>query len=409
MIKINRQAVTLSSLIALSTLVFLISDTQGGVGPFISIFLKASLTWNSEQIGIALATYNIAAFICQIPSGLLIDRVKFKRSLIAISTAMVAFGCLIIVNSRSIFPILLAQSLIGIATSIIPPAIAAITLGLVGRKVFPSRLAINATFNHAGNVTNTFFNGLMAYLLGLAWILYVDVVFSVVSIIPIFMIKKNEINNEIAREAPDKLSKDYKPLPVKQILTTPIIILYGIAIILFTFANTAQLPLVGQKIANQIPELGAFYMASSIILAQIVMIGVAYSLSYFINRVGRKPLFMASFFVLIIRALLYTKTDNPHLLLLNQILDGLAAGIYSIVSVVIISDLAKDTGRFNFMQGVMIFCNNVGAAFSNLVSGFIAQLYGINTSLLMLGGIALFGLIFYWKFMPETKDKIFSY
>ena len=116
---------------------------------------------------------------------------------------------------------------------------------------------------------------------------------------------------------------------------------------------------------------------------------------------------MVSYFILIIRAFLYTLTSNPILLLAIQFMDGLAAGVFSIISVIVVSDIAKDSGRFNFMQGIMIFCNSVGAALSNLLSGIVAKTYGIDSSLIFLGTIAIIGFLFYGRFMPETRNKTF--
>ncbi|MBA2654089.1 MAG: MFS transporter [Gammaproteobacteria bacterium] len=395
-----------ASLYALSFLVFLISDVQGGVGPFITVYITSALNWDAEKIGLVLGMYNISSLVSQIPGGLLIDSAKYKQWLIGIATIIIAMGCLLIVNSSTLLPILIAQSFIGIATSIIPPAITAITLGLVGQQLFPERLAINATFNHAGNVFNAFITGLMVFWLGVSWVLYVDVFFSLISLIPLMLIKKSEINNAIARELPQDISdKNYKPLPIAQLMTSFPIIIFGISLILFTFSNSAQLPLLVQKIAAHSSKHTSFYMSSSIIIAQLVMIVVAFMLSFIINKIGRKPLFMSVYFILVVRAILYTLTTKPYLLIANQLLDGVAAGIFSIVSIVIISDLAKNSGRFNFMQGLMIFCISIGAALSNLVAGYVAKLMSIDVAFILLAGIAAIGLLFFGCLMPETKNK----
>jgi hypothetical protein len=46
-----------------------------------------------------------------------------------------------------------AQSINGIAAAMMPPAVAAITLGLVKQKGYAHQLGRNEAFNHAGNVT----------------------------------------------------------------------------------------------------------------------------------------------------------------------------------------------------------------------------------------------------------------
>jgi hypothetical protein len=57
--------------------------------------------------------------------------------------------------------------------------------------------------------------------------------------------------------------------------------------------------------------------------------------------------------VLPIRGLLYTMVRNPYALLAIQILDGIDAGIFGVVSVIVVADLARGTGRFNFIPGAI--------------------------------------------------------
>ena len=52
-----------------------------------------------------------------------------------------------------------------------------------------------------------------------------------------------------------------------------------------------------------------------------------------------------------------------------QLLDGIAAGIFGVVAVVIAADIIKGTGRFNLAQGLVALSVGVGAALRNLVSG----------------------------------------
>jgi MFS family permease len=119
---------------------------------------------------------------------------------------------------------------------------------------------------------------------------------------------------------------------------------------------------------------------------------------------GRKPIFIFAFIALAIRALCYILTTNSYWLLAVQLLDGFGAGIFGVISVVTVSDIAKGTGRFNFSIGLIAACTSIGAALSNLGAGFIAKIFGFNGGFVSLSGIAIVGLLFYSLFMPETKN-----
>lgn len=61
---------------------------------------------------------------------------------------------------------------------------------------------------------------------------------------------------------------------------------------------------------------------------------------------GRKPLLLIAFAVLPVRAVLYTLTHHSAVLIAIQVLDGVGAGIFCVVSVLVIADLTHGTSRF---------------------------------------------------------------
>jgi MFS family permease len=69
------------------------------------------------------------------------------------------------------------------------------------------------------------------------------------------------------------------------------------------------------------------------------------------NR-GRKPLLITAFAFLALRNGLTVVSHNPWYLISLQALDGVAAGIYGVLLTLITADLARGTGRFNFLQGI---------------------------------------------------------
>jgi hypothetical protein len=72
-------------------------------------------------------------------------------------------------------------------------------------------------------------------------------------------------------------------------------------------------------------------------------------------------------------------------------MDGIGAAIFGVVSVLMIADLTRGTGRFNFTQGV---------------TGFIVQRAGFNAAFLFLAGVAALALGIFWFLMPETGDCV---
>jgi MFS family permease len=145
-------------------------------------------------------------------------------------------------------------------------------------------------------------------------------------------------------------------------------------------------------------------MSACIIAAQFVMIPVAFLTGRLADSWGRKPLFLIAFGVLTLRGVLYTLGKGAFYLLAVQSLDGVGAAIFGVLWVVIISDLAKGTGRFNVLQGVIQAALGLGAFLSNFVFGFVVKSLGYNVGFLGLAGIAFAGMLFFGLLMPETKD-----
>jgi MFS family permease len=98
-------------------------------------------------------------------------------------------------------------------------------------------------------------------------------------------------------------------------------------------------------------------------------------------------------------------TDHPYGLVAIQLLDGIGAGIFGVVGVLVIADLTKGTGRFNLMQGALATATGIGASLSNLMTGYVVEVTSQNTGFAVLAAIATFALLFYAVFASETLEK----
>ncbi|MBN9376861.1 MAG: MFS transporter [Chlamydiales bacterium 38-26] len=398
-----------SSLIGLDGMIFCLSDVRPGIGPFLSLFLKSQLHWKTDLTGLALGVADLTAACCQIPSGAIVDTTRYKRLIIFLACLAIALSSLQILFIPTFSAVIGAQILIGMSTALIPPTIAAITLGLVGRKSLPKRISLNETWAHAGNVFTAALVGLLSYLWGHEWILYMIVLFAAGSTAFVFFINPKEIDHQVARELPKSIdNQKSKPLPISQYLKNSPLAIFCLSVFLFHFSNAAQLPLVGQLLGEKNPSIDTLFMSACIILAQIVMIFVAYGMGFLMNYTGRKPLFSMALAVLPLRAVLYTFTDSPTLLLSIQLLDGIGAGIFGVLGIITISDIAKDTGRFNFSLGMMSLAQGTGASLSNMFAGVIVEHWNFNYGFMSLAFIGIFGLGFYCFCMPETKNRDFK-
>ncbi len=186
---------------ALDYLNIFLADVRDGVGPYLAIYLLATQHWDPASIGIAMSAMGIATVVAQTPCGALIDALKQKRLLIVMAALLVGVSCAAIALLPTFAFIMTAQALNGIAAAIFPPAVAAITLGIVGPKKFAARIGQNEAFNHAGNVGAAALAGLAGYVLRTEWIFYLVAAIAGASILSALVINEDDIDHDVARAA----------------------------------------------------------------------------------------------------------------------------------------------------------------------------------------------------------------
>ncbi len=395
------------SLHGLDGLNFLMADVRDGLGPYLSVFLKGGQHWPPGRIGVAMAASSVAAAIFQIPAGLLVDSLRVKRLLVAVSGLGIASGCLLIAFCPTFASVVAAQVVIGGASAIIPPALAALSLGLVGRRRLDARISRNESFNHGGNFVAAALAGTLGQRLGYHYIFYLVCAFAAASAAVVNLINSREIDDDLARGGGDPDAADDKgggkPISVRELLKRRDLLIFLASVVLFHFGNAAMLPMAGQVLARTHPGADVTALSACIIAAQLVMIGVAAIVGAAMKRgVGRKTIFLVALGILPVRGMLFCFTSSPVGVVAVQLLDGVAAGIFGVISILIAADLMRGTGRFNLAQGLVALAVGAGAGLSNVVSGFIVQGFGYPAGFLSLAAVAVAALAFFWIFMPET-------
>jgi len=392
------------SLWALDWLNVLVADVKTGVGPYLAIYLQASRHWAPAAIGLAMSAMGFASVVAQIPTGALTDHLRHKRWMIVAAAAVVATGCLWIVMRPTLVGVLAAQALIGSTATIFPASLAAITLGLVGPAKLSERMGRNEAFNHAGNVGAALLAGLIGYYVALEGIFYLVVALSGVTMLMVLLSRADDIDHLQARGARTAHGATHIA-GLGELLASRHIAIFALAAVLFHSANAAMLPLLGQRLSMGHDHGASLYMSACIIVAQCVMIPVALWAGRVASTHGRKPVFMLGFCVLPVRGVLYTLSDNPSVLVSVQILAGIGAGIFGVLSVLVVADLTRGTGRFNITHGAISTATGIGAALSNAISGVIVQAAGYNGAFLTLAGIATLAAFWFGLMMPETWEN----
>jgi predicted MFS family arabinose efflux permease len=385
---------------------FFLADVQTGVGPFLAIYL-AGYKWNEEHVGLALTVGGIAGILTQTPAGALVDRLRSKRALIAAGIVALAAGALLVALVPTFWFVMSAQVLIGGTSSIFGPALCAVSLGIVGRAAFDTRQGRNQTFNSAGNVTAAVSMGLLGYFVSNRSIFFFVVGAAAPTMFALRLISSAEIDYEVARGADDG-EKAGKAESAWALFKDRPLVIFLVCAVMFHFANAAMLPLLGEMLAKGQGRSSMLFMSACVVTTQFVITLLASWSGRKAGTWGRKPLLLIAFGVLPLRGVLYTLTSNTALLVAIQALDGVAAAIFGVVSVLVIADLTRGTGRFNLTLGAITTAVGIGAGLSQVIAGSIVHHVGSNAGFLFLAGVALGAFAILYLFMPETRQTRFA-
>ena len=390
------------SLGRLDWFVFLIADVQTGFGPFVAVYLTAQ-HWTQIDIGLVLTVAGLVSLFGQIPGGALIDAVRSERVVAAIGVSMIAAAALIYATFP-IFPaVLLAATMQAAASCVLGPAIAAISLGLVGHAAIGERFGRNARFASIGAGLSAGVMGAVGYLFSTQAVFFVTAALLIPALFVLHGIDPKEIDPERAH---GNLSEEPAGKPradLRSLLRQRPLLVFGCCILLFHFANAAMLPLMGSVLTTRLSQLAPVLIAACIVGPQLVVALFSPWVGRQTQRWGRRPLLIAGFAVLPIRGFLFAVVTDPYLLVAVQLLDGLTAAIFNVMVPLTVADLTRGTGRFNLTQGVVGTMMGAGAALSPTFAGYLSDTFGSPIAFAGLAAIAVVGLATVGLLMPETR------
>jgi len=381
---------------ALDAVNFLLADVRGALGPYLNVFLVTRMHWSQSSVGAVTTVSGLLALVAQTPAGALIDATRAKQALVVASLLMLAAGAVTIFAWPTFWPVLTANTAIGVVGDVFGPAVAAMTLGLYSQAALARRLGRNSAFDHAGNVVIALAAGLVGWAFSQRAVFLLVPLFSGAAVVAVLAIPGGAIDHARARGGSMGSASGWKVLAECR----PLLIFSGCAM-LFHFANAPLLPLVGQKLAAAHKHLATAMMSACIIAAQSIMLPIALLVGHTADRIGRKPILLVGFGILPVRAVLYTLSDNTAWLIAVQLLDGVGAGIFGAITPLLIADLMRGTGRYNVAQGAVATLQGVGASFSGLVAGVIVDRAGFGAAFLGAAAVAsvAFAVLLVW--MPE--------
>lgn len=389
---------------ALDWFVFFVADVQTGFGPFVSVYLTTQ-QWTQTDIGLVMSVAGLVSLIGQVPGGALVDAARSERVVAAVAVAIVGGSALGYVL-WPIFPIVLAAAALHAAAScVLGPAIAAISLGLVGHAAIGERFGRNARFASIGSGLSAAAMGACGYFFSAQSVFFVTAALLVPALLVLRRLRPDEIDPERAHGAPPTREAAKPPVDLRSLLRKRSLLIFAGCIMLFHLANAAMLPLMGSVLTLRSGQWATVLIGACIVGPQLIVAAFAPWVGRQAAKWGRRPLLLAGFAALPIRGLLFAIVADPNLLIVVQLLDGLTAAVLGVMIPLTIVDLTRGTGRFNLTQGMIGMTTGLGASLSPTFAGFMSDTFGSACAFLGLAAVATVGLAAVWLLMPETRPS----
>jgi len=383
--------------------VFFVANVQAGFGPFINAYLT-SVAWTQVEIGIVLSISSLVALAGTMPGGALVDAVRSERLVAAISVAVIGATALMLALWPIYVAVLGALVLHSAASCVLGPAMAAISLGLVGHASLSGRLGRNVRFAAIGNAVAAIAMGACGYFSDRA-VFFVTAILLVPALVALAYIRTAEIDPERAHGGQPE-QPPQRPLSSLLVAARlrPLVI-FCMSFMLFQLANAAMFPLMGGLLTMRSGHWAWVLIAAGIVVPQLVVAAIAPWIARRAEIVGRRPLLALGFVVLPIRGVLFAVVHDPNVLVIAQLLDGISGAVFGVLVPLVVADVTRGTGHFNLALGIVGASVGIGATLSTTLAGYVSDHLGSNTAFLVLAAIAAAGLLSISVLMPETRPK----
>lgn len=383
---------------------FFVADIQTGFGPYLAVYLTTQ-KWNQADIGLLLAFGSIVGLMSQPPGGWVVDRAASKCRAAAVAVVGVGVSAFLIAVLPTFLGMVTASLAHVASSAVLGPAIAAISLGLVGHAAMGPRLGRNTRFAAIGTGLAAAVMGAVGYLISPQAVFFATAALAIPAVLALTAIREDEIDPIGADGGLDMARLDSGAGSVLGLLRKRAFTAFALCIFLFQAANAAMLPLVGSEMTLRSTQWASVLIAACIVVPQLVAATIAPSIGRLAESLGRRPILLAGFAVLPLRTALLAVSRDPVSILVVQALDGLSGAALGVLVPLVLADISRGTGRFNLAQGILACATGIGAAASTVVAGHLATRFGTGAAFLGLAAAAACAFLTVLIAMQETKPR----
>jgi len=339
----------------------------------------------------------------QMPAGALVDAVPARRLLALLAVAAISVSALVMAV-WPVFPIVVGTRILqAVASSILGPIIAALSLTLVGHAALGERLGRNARFASIGSGVAAAVMGLTGYLVSNQAVFYLTGLLAMPALLALAGIRTAEFGRPFSPRRGEEGTS--AKVGLRDLIGNRLLLSFAGCVMLFHLANAAMLPSMAGFLTPRCGSWAATVVAACMIVPQLVVAAFSPWIGRQSQTWGRRPPLLAGFAALVVRGLLFALVTDPSVVVAVQVLDGISAAVLGVMFPLVIADITRGTGRFNLALGMVGTAMGLGAALSTTLAGYLTDHFGCGTTFFGLAALATAGLALVFILMPETRRE----
>ncbi len=377
----------------------LLAGMGGAYGAFIPVYLTTH-AWTQTRIGVLLTVGTVVSILCQVPAGVLVDAFpRYRNRMLAGAIAATGILPLILAVHPHPLTLTLSVALQAAASSLLTPAIAAISLVIAGRAALGERMGRNGRYGSIGAASG-------AVLLGVCGAWFPDWTIFVVSaaLTAPALLALHAVHAANVPAARPTSENEGNLMAALALLKDRRLAVFAACVVLYQTSAIAILQLAAVEITGRLGPRAGWVIAACLILPQLVVAGFSPWLGRAADRVGRRPLMLAGFATLPVRGALFALLRNPYALVPVQTLEGTGGSIFGVLLPLVSADLTRGKGHYTLCLSLLGLAGGMGTAISTALAGWVADGFGRTAAYWVLAsaGLAAFALVA--VAMPETRQ-----
>jgi MFS family permease len=379
----------------------LVSGMGSAYGAFIPVYLT-SQAWTQTSIGLVLTVGTVVSMLSQVPAGVIVDAVGPRRRTV-LFWAICAMGIvpLVFVILPRGLPVMLAMILQAAAGSLLTPAIAAISLALVGREALGERVGRNGRYGSIGAGLGAAVMGASGYFGSQRLAFVVAALLTLPALLAVRAIGPDRVpitqtaspdEEQLGLLAPFRLLRDRR------------LLIYASCVALFQVASIAVLQLAAVDVTARLGARGALVIAAFLIVPQLVVAALSPWIGKAADRWGHRPALLAGFVTVPIRGVLFAMVRNPYVLVPVQVLEGLGGATFGVMMPLVAADLTGGKRHYTTCLSLLGLAGGVGTAISTALAGWSADRFGRHAAFWVLAAAGVAAVALVALAMPETRE-----